>query len=186
VQSNGQQITFAAPRRLWRRIIAVLLVISSTLLGALLIASPDLDSGIGLVMVVVLLPLWLFSLFGGLVAWLSWFVQVRQGGAGPVAWMDTGGIHVKGGPGISWPEVESVFIRRAPTGELLLCIRPTDPIDFIAQASGERQDGMRSNLDMYEAPLFINLSAFWQGSTEELSTSITTLTSGRLTLAIGG
>ncbi|MFA1550827.1 hypothetical protein [Actinomadura chokoriensis] len=144
-----------------------------------LATSPDLGSGIGLAMSIVLFSLWPVSLFGTLFACLSWFVQVRLGGVGSVARMDSAGIHVKGGQAIAWPEVESLFTRRTAGGDLLLCIRPTETTEFIARAPNERQDEMRSNLAAYEAPIFINLSAFWQGSAEDLSARIEALTSGR-------
>src|SRR5437868_13916981 len=100
--------------------------------------------------------------------------------------MDSEGIHVKGGQAISWPEVEFVTIYRATTGDLLFCIRPVETSEFIARAPIERQAEMRSNLDEYQVPLFINLSAFWQGSTEDLATRITALTFGSLTLSVDG
>lgn len=186
MHSNGQQVTFAAPRRPWRWIVIASLVVCSVMLIVFLTSSPDLGAGFGLVVSIVLFSLWPVSLFGTLLACFSWFVQVRQGGAGSVAWMDSAGIHVKGGQAIEWPEVESIFTRRAATGDLLLCIRPIETTEFIARAPNERQDGMRSNLVVYEAPIFINLSAFWQGSTDDLSNRIAALTAGRLSLAGGG
>lgn len=180
MRSDGERLVFAAPRRPWRWVVVALLGVSLVLLVVLAAASPD--SGFGLVVI----GLWVVSLFGTLIAGLSWFVQVRQGGTGPVAWLDSEGVHVTGGPGISWPEVESVFMRRAETGDLLLCVRPADAMGFVARAPRERQDGMRANLEMYEAPFFVNVSAFWQGSSEELSAGISRLTAGRLSPAAGG
>ncbi|NKZ07974.1 hypothetical protein [Actinomadura latina] len=177
---------FAAPRKAWRRIVVALFGVCSVLFIVLLATSPDLDSGLGLALVIVLTPLWSISLFGTLLAFLSWFVQFRRGGTGSVAWMDAEGVHVKGGQSVAWPEVESVFTRRAESGELLLCVRPAEAAAFIARAPSERQDGMRSNLETYEAPLFINVSVFWQGTADELASAITRLTAGRLSLAAGG
>ncbi|GAA1805446.1 hypothetical protein [Actinomadura chokoriensis] len=186
MHSNGQPVVFAAPRKAWRLIAAGLFMVSVVLLAVVLAASPDLDSGFGRALFIVLIPLWIVSLLGGLLACLSWFVQFRQGGSGTLAWMDVDGVHVRGGQSVAWPEVESVFTRRTESGELLLCVRPTDAAAFIARAPRERQDGMRSNLETYEAPLFINVSAFWRGTADELAAEITRLTAGRLSLAAGG
>ncbi|GAA1873235.1 hypothetical protein GCM10009736_46350 [Actinomadura bangladeshensis] len=185
MHSNGRKITFAAPRRPWRRIVIALLVVCSVALIVFLAASPDRGSGFWLGMSIVLFCLWPVSLIGTLLACFSWFVQVRQGGAGSVARMDPTGIHIRGGQAIAWPEIESIFTRRATTGDLLLCIRPAETAEFVARAPAERQDGMRANLTAYEAPIFINLSAFWQGSTDDLSARIATLTAGRLSIATG-
>jgi hypothetical protein len=186
VHSNGQQVVFAAPRKAWRRIAVALFMVSVVLLVVVLAASPDLGSGFGLALFVLLIPLWIVSLFGTLLACLSWFGQFRHSGTGTVAWMDSDGVHVKSGQSVAWPEVESVFTRRTESGELLLCVRPAEAAAFIARAPSERQDGMRSNLETYEAPLFINVSAFWQGTADELAAAITRLTAGRLSLAAGG
>lgn len=186
MHSNGQQVVFAAPRKAWRWIAAGLFLVSLVLLVVFLATSPDRGSGFGRALFIVLILLWIVSLLGSLLACLNWFVQVRQGGTGAVAWMDSDGIHVKGGQSVAWPEVESVFTRRTESGELLLCVRPAEVAAFVARAPSERQDGMRSNLEMYEAPLFINVSAFWQGTDDELAAAITRLTAGRLSLAAGG
>lgn len=185
MHSDGQQVIFAAPRRPWRRVSTVLFGVSSVIYAVFLVTSPDPDSGLGITLVVVLTPIWSVSLFGSLLACLSWFIQIRQGGFGSVAWMDSAGIQVKGDQSISWPEVESVFMFRTAAGDLLLCIKPTETSAFIARVPSERQESMRSNLATYGAPVFINLSAFWQGSTEDLSTKITALTSGRVSLMTG-
>lgn len=186
MHSNGQQVVFAAPRKAWRWIAAGLFMVSVVLLVVVLAASPDLGSGFGRALFILLIPLWVVSLLGGVLACLNWLVQVRQGGSGTVAWMDAEGVHVKGGQSVTWAEVESVFTRRTENGELLLCVRPAEAADFIARAPSERRDGMRSNLATYEAPLFINVSAFWQGTADELAAAITRLTAGRLSLAAGG
>jgi hypothetical protein len=138
VHSNGQQVVFAAPRKAWRRIAVALFMVSVVLLVVVLAASPDLGSGFGRALFILLIPLWVVSLLGGVLACLNWLVQVRQAA------------------------------------------------DFIARAPSERRDGMRSNLATYEAPLFINVSAFWQGTADELAAAITRLTAGRLSLAAGG
>ncbi|RKS71113.1 hypothetical protein BZB76_5599 [Actinomadura pelletieri DSM 43383] len=182
MQSDSQRVTFAAPHRSWRWIITALFGLCSVALVILWATTPDLDSGLGITMLVVFLPLWVISLFGSLISTLNWFVQIRQGAYGPVAWMDPEGIHVRDGQTILWPEVGSVFLRRTETKDLLFCIRPTDVNHFLANAPNPRQDQMRSNLDKYDAPLFINLSAFWQKPISELSTKIATFTSGRLSL----
>ncbi|GAA1862606.1 hypothetical protein [Actinomadura bangladeshensis] len=133
---NGQQVVFAAPRKAWRWIAAGLFLVSVVLLVVVLAASPDLGSGFGRALFILLM--------------------------------------------------ESVFTRRTEGGELLLCVRPAEAAAFIARAPSERQDGMRSNLETYEAPLFINVSAFWQETADELAAAITRLTAGRLSLAAGG
>ena len=101
MRSDGQQVVFAAPRKAWRRIVVVLFGVCSVLLIALLATSPDLDSGLGLALGIVLIPLWPISLFGTLFACLGWFVQFRHGGTGSVAWMDSEGVRVKGPPAAS-------------------------------------------------------------------------------------